>query len=175
MAVLPKEEALPIREWASENLHHPTGDGLEAMPHVTVLFGFLPSVDIKEVAKVLKEEVGKIDLELGSIGRFENEKFDVIHVEVHSKDLTGLNGVLRKKFKERVEITHPNYVPHLTLGYVEKGTNKELNGHDKFVGNVYRLKEVMFSSAGSKIKTVIKLDEGFNQIARCLVQEVSFL
>lgn len=159
MAKLATADALPIREWAASKISEENliDEGLEADPHVTVLYGFLPNVKPVDIKKAC-ESIQKIDFGLGKISRFSTDpKKDVIKVEVISEDLHSLNTLMRKEFKDDIEVSYPDYKPHLTLAYVKKDAHPELNGHAKFEGSVYRLRELIYSEPDAKRKTPIEL------------------
>lgn len=160
MAYLSMEDAIPIREWATENIcpHSLVEQGLETTPHVTVLFGFMPGVDVNEVAEVCRSNLQHVDFKLGTVSRFESAQYDVLKVDVDSEDLVVLHTSMREHFGESVQVTKPEYHPHLTLAYVEKGSNIELNGHAHFEGSVFRLTELVFSTPESKEKYRISLN-----------------
>jgi 2'-5' RNA ligase len=165
MVFLTTAEAMPIREWATEHISadNLAKDGYEAAPHVTVLYGFSPDVTVDAVADACHAMADRVDMTMGKVSRFEGDdqkwwgSSDVIKIDVISDDLTRLNAHLRKTFKKDVEITYPGYRPHVTLAYVKHGACKELDGHAKFEGNVYRITSLVYSGPGSKEKTVIGL------------------
>jgi len=160
MAYVSMADAIPIREWAAENIcpHSLVHDGLETTIHTTVLFGFMPGVDVEEVAEYCRAHFEHVDFRLGKLSRFSScSEYDVLKVDVESEDLVELHHLLREYFGEDVSITYPDYHPHLTLAYVEKGSNPELDGHAQFEGAVFRVTELVFSTPGSKAKFRIGL------------------
>lgn len=171
MAYLSMADAIPIREWATENIcpHSLVGDGLETTPHVTVIFGFLPSVDVEEVAEACRGCFQHVDFQLGRVSRFESPEHDVLKVDVEGEDLVNLNKLMRERFSEQVEVTHPDYHPHLTLAYVEKGSNPELDGNAHFEGATFRVTELVFSTPDSKEKFKINLDPGQRPVISGLI------
>ncbi|VTT98930.1 hypothetical protein : Uncharacterized protein OS=Desulfotalea psychrophila (strain LSv54 / DSM 12343) GN=DP1991 PE=4 SV=1: Phage_portal_2: 2_5_RNA_ligase2 [Gemmataceae bacterium] len=92
------------------------GDGREAEPHVTVLYG-LHTDDPADVLPVLN--VAKpVPVRLGRVSVFPGADADVLKVEVASDDLVRLNAALARmphttKF--------PEYRPHATIAYVRPG------------------------------------------------------
>src|ERR1017187_10177149 len=103
-----------------EDLYLPEGEsgyGKEDDPHVTILYGLdadIPDEDIENEIKNIKAP----EIKLGKVSSFENVKFDVLKIDIVSNDLHELN----KKFKEfPFKSDYPDYHPHCTLAYVNKG------------------------------------------------------
>lgn len=164
MAVLPPHQAAPIVKWTSDNFDAEdiALTGIEQMPHVTIRYGFPAGFDVDKLKKVLKGQ-GPITFTLREIVRFEGVEggnADCLVVEVESADLENL----RKEIDDQLgdEINKPTYKgfkPHLTLAYVKPGAGKDNEGHSYFAGNTYVLDSLVFSTAGSKEKIELKLDE----------------
>lgn len=106
------------------------GKGRELDPHITVKYGLLTKdvpPELKEVAKTTKP----FPVLLGKISLFTtNPKFDVVKLDVESKELHRLN----RRVADAVphEDTYPTYRPHATLAYVEKGSCDHMVGDDVF-------------------------------------------
>lgn len=98
-------------------------DGLEDRPHITVKFG-LHTPDVAAVRKVVSGE-GPIQAKVAGIEIFspEGKDYDVVVQRVSSPDLVRLNKAIAKAVPNTD--THPVYRPHITLGYVKKGTGKK--------------------------------------------------
>lgn len=126
--------------------------GREDEPHVTVKYG-LHTSDPEDVRKIVKG-FGEFDVTLGKISKFESEKYDVLKAEVTSKKLQQLNKLL----SESLEVTDkfPNYVPHLTLSYIKKGSCTELLGETYFKGITWTVNEIKFCSRKGE-KTTLSL------------------
>lgn len=126
-------------------------EGREENPHVTVLYG-LHSDSPDNVIDLLEDQE-PFEIELDSISRFANEEHDVIKIGVKGRDLHKLN----KKLKTLEHTsTYPEYIPHLTLAYVKKGSCKHLDNSAFFKGQKFKVEELEFSSS-KKQKTKIKL------------------
>lgn len=101
--------------------------GLEEECHVTVFFGIIPEKsETKEVVEKIKECDIHIDkqYELKKISIFENEDFDVVKFDVTDCDeLKELNKFIKDEFPSKQD--HPDYKPHVTIGYVKKGKGKK--------------------------------------------------
>lgn len=96
-------------------------DGRELNPHITIRYGFDPSVSAGEVAACLKD-AGPIRYWLGSVSLFrgaDNGKdYDVLKADVESADLHKLH----KKLAQLPHTdTHKEYKPHATIAYVKAG------------------------------------------------------
>ena len=95
--------------------------GREYEQHVTILYGIHSDVPDEEV----EERIDKLEaptVRLNKIGIFENEDFDVVKLDVESKDLTAAN----KMFKELDHTSqYPDYHAHVTIAYVKAGTGKK--------------------------------------------------
>ena len=71
---------------------------------------------------------GPISFTLGAVERFECPDYDVLHFKVNSPDLEMINAKISREFAHNIEDSNYKYNPHLTLGYVQKGTNQHLDG-----------------------------------------------
>lgn len=164
MAVLPLADAAPIVAWAHEEIKPEDliGDGYESSPHVTILYGFEPSVSAARVQKVISEKWNRrLAFSLGKITRFDTSpEHDVLKCDVKgTSELRELNQLMLAEFGDEVSQTYPDYRPHMTLAYVRKKACQSLNGHAKFDDNVYVLNSLVFSLAGSTSKFPIYLHD----------------
>jgi 2'-5' RNA ligase len=163
MAVLEPHDASTILKWSQEQFKPEdlTGDGVEHMPHITILYGFQPGFRADRLKKPLKG-FGSIRFTLQKITRFEkvfDGAADAVIVGVDSPDAVRLNKLVKDTFDESIETpVRRKYVPHLTLAYLRQGAMKRLDGHAKFFGDTYVLSKLMFKSAGSKTYTEIPLE-----------------
>lgn len=100
---------------------HPE-EGLEDDIHVTLLYGIEDSPEVKEQARELLASVKPVQAHTGSIEIFKPEKedYDVIVLRAHGSAVHAL----RKKVESALpnKQTFPEYKPHITVGYVKKGT-----------------------------------------------------
>ena len=109
--------------------------GRDNTPHITVKYGILTN-KVEEILPLLPEE--DIQIKLGKVSKFDkNPDYDVIKVEIESPELHELN----KKISENLEChdTFPEYIPHLTLAYVKKGTGDFLIGNTNLVGVSFKV------------------------------------
>lgn len=86
-------------------------------PHVTVKYG-IDSCDIGDLRDLLKD-VSPIKCTLGLLSYFPSDDYDVLKIAVDSPDLVDLNALLDKNFAH-ID-TFPEYNPHITVAYLEKG------------------------------------------------------
>lgn len=94
--------------------------GRELDPHVTILYG-LHSNDLQEIYDSLELE-DVIKATLGKLTFFENDKYNVLKIDVKSEDLKKLN----KKLTDNMEYTSdfPDYHAHMTIAYLNKDADK---------------------------------------------------
>jgi 2'-5' RNA ligase len=107
-----------------------TPDGRETDPHVTVRFGN-NEADASRIEKAL-EGHGPITAKVGALSIFpnvdtEHGKADVLKLDIDSPDLRKLNALVGKAVPHPGE-THPDYKPHLTIGYLKAGEGKKYAG-----------------------------------------------
>lgn len=107
--------------------------GRESEPHITVLYGLhkTPTHEVAEHAAHRRP----IRVKLGKITRFESKDYDVLKVDVKSTPLHSLHNALRGGVNNSYKF--PDYKPHVTLAYVEKGAAKDLDDDDRFEGKKY--------------------------------------
>lgn len=159
---IPKKEAKQFvqfaKEISDEDVYKPEtegeidGYGRETEPHVTALYG-LKDVKPEDVKKVI-EGVGDVELTLGKTSIFENDDYDVLKIDVESPKLGEINKLLKENLD--YESDFPDYKPHLTIAYLQKGKGKDYVGNDRFEGQKIKLSELLFSDA-ERNKTSISL------------------
>ena len=92
---------------------------------------------------------GSFDISFGKVSKFSSDKYDVIKIDVISKDLHKLNTLISDNTK--CTDTHPEYKPHVTVSYIRNGSGDHLCGNDYFNKMVMKVHEVIFSpKSGSK-------------------------
>lgn len=136
MAMIPEsyqDDVLALGDSIEEcDLYEEDGEfGLEKKPHVTCLYGLLPDEVTLEDIKGVTDEFGPIHLTLGKTSMFENERYDVVKVEVKSADLHALNAALRQLPYDN---DYDTYVAHATIAYVNKGCGKKYCDDDSLEG-----------------------------------------
>lgn len=125
--------------------------GLETEPHCTLLFGFDDSkCTADEVFKSIAD-VEFPELILSNVSLFEND-YDVLKFDVSTEEgvLHKVNNTLRDNFE--YENDYPDYHPHCTIAYVNKGEGKKYV--EVLKDKTYRVipKKLVYSDA-EKIKT----------------------
>lgn len=106
------------------------GKGRERDPHVTVKYGLIAD-DVPDALREIAKDTAPFPVFLGVVSLFTtNPEFDVVKLDVESPVLHELN----RRVSEAVphEDTYPEYHPHLTLAYVQKGSCEHLVGEDPF-------------------------------------------
>jgi len=124
--------------------------GKETDPHITVLYGIETEnpIDVKDIVS----GTGEIKVMLGKTSIFENDKYDVLKVDVMSDNLHALN----KKLRDNIEYTneYDKYSPHLTLAYLKKGTGKKYAGNTVFEGKTFKTDKILFSDRNDNVDEI---------------------
>lgn len=131
------------------------GYGRETTIHATVKWGF--NNDETEELKDFLKDTKKFEVKLGEVSLFENKKdgYDVVKVEIISRDLHRINKKVSEAFK--ITDTHKEYKPHMTLCYVKHGTCPEsFLGDFKLTDKKIIIDEFVFSNMDDK-RTKYKL------------------
>lgn len=110
-----------------------SGSGIEVDPHVTVVYGIdmekYGSPEDLEFIKTSIEESGilKRTFHVKSISQFKNEEKDVLKLDFKPSEglteLRALNSLFTKHFD--VKSDFPDYKPHCTIAYMQKGSAKQ--------------------------------------------------
>lgn len=117
-------------------------EGFEDTPHTTVKYG-LHDETADKITELIKG-FGPIKLNFENVTKFEiNPDFDVLKVDVASDKLMRLNKIISNNMESTDKY---EYIPHVTLAYVEKGTCKDLVGNDFFRGLTDFINEIYFTS-----------------------------
>lgn len=119
--------------------------GRETDPHVTIKFGLTKSYSKKEIEDFFKD-VDPFTIRFGNISIFENDKFDVVKIDVESDILRTLN----KQFSKLPnEDEHPKYHAHCTLAYVKPGEGKQFISKKEKIP-VATIDKIVYSDKGKK-------------------------
>lgn len=103
--------------------------GLQKRPHLTLLYPIDNKVSYDDVKKILDESLVEdfkegIYLKTQSIGFFASKDYDVLHIKCDSdRDISTLRQKLKAKIKNTCK--HKSFTPHITIGYLKKGTAKK--------------------------------------------------
>jgi 2'-5' RNA ligase len=129
MVDIPEDIANQIKEITKiiikeEELYKEEGEdkyGYENEPHITVYYGLS-----EDSGDNIFKNINPVKIKLGNIIKFEDKDnpYDVVAVEVISEDLNKLHEKIGNNFEH--DDTYPNYRPHLTLSYTQKGKCKGL-------------------------------------------------
>lgn len=171
MVRLPLDGATKILRWSEAHIQPSdlADDGIEHEIHVTIAYGFTADVQADEVFDAVEKITGGDPLvfQLGDISRFAtNPEYDVIKVEVTGPALARLHYGLRAVFKERLQVTFPDYKAHLTLAYVKKGARRDLDGHGKFNGETHIARLLVYSEPNSARKHLTLMNESVAGLVR---------
>jgi len=138
-----------------EHVYTESGDvtyGLEDEPHCTLLYGLHAGVSVSDVKWIIREyDFSKCEIHNASL--FEND-YDVLKFDVKGDSLHECNATLSKLPHTT---NYPDYHPHMTIGYLQKGTGKtyvqKLKGFKKSIKPKY----IVYSTPnGNKYKIQIK-------------------
>jgi 2'-5' RNA ligase len=148
----PLDIADKIYEWGMKNI--PTSElaanGREGNIHVTVKYG-LHQHDPFALRPFLIDR-DHIEIILRDISFFESNDYDVVKINIESPGLIVFNKQLSDHFDHTD--THPDYNPHVTIAYVQKGKGKKYDGRQDFNGQKVILKDVLFSGNDNR-ETII--------------------
>ncbi len=164
MIDMPKKLAAEIVKWGEENitddmLYDPPGAdrsfGREDHMHATVLYGIDKNISVSMIKKEIKSiHSGPVSITLGPISKFDTDPdFDVIKISVVSEDLNKLHNEIEKSIGAPGN-KFPNYIPHVTIAYVAKGSCDKLLGLKPFAGKSFKLDTYDFSDPSASHKKI---------------------
>ena len=128
--------------------------GYETDPHVTILFGLYKEVSDEDVFNVFKDiKPTDISIDVNGIDIFENDDFDVVKMNVRPGILNSLN-------KELSKLPHttdyPEYKPHITMAYVQKGQGQKYIESD-YHYTFSQVKKIIYSKPnGDKLEITLE-------------------
>lgn len=117
--------------------------GIEKEPHITVLYGLDNKVTAQEIENAIAG-TPPITAKFGKVSMFENEKFDVLKVDIESPELMAINEKIAREFSTPGQ-TFTDYQPHATLAYLKKGEGAKYVGDTTFEGKTVQLDNLTFS------------------------------
>jgi hypothetical protein len=151
MLMVDPEDAKDITSWCLENIpeesvFHEEGKGRDGSPHITIQNGIL-ATDPEEISDLDKlfSECGAIEVELGDIDIFQREgkDYDVVKISVISEPLSALHDGIDTLVE--VNDPFPEYKPHITLAYVNRGEGRNWVGDKSFNGKKLTLDKIVFT------------------------------
>jgi len=152
--VLPDYLRRAIVDWTLENIpdFHLADGGRELRPHITVVYGF--DDDVGEQVKQFLQDTKPFSVRLTGLGVFPEGKDGVpFFVRVESPELQRLHYSVLEAFG--VEDKHPNYQPHITLGYLRPEVAESyLKGKPPFLPSMVTLDQLEFSTAEKHVTSI---------------------
>lgn len=126
--------------------------GRELEPHVTIKYGLETKLP-DEVEALVKDEKKAIEVTLKTISLFEPEDkpYDVLKIDVESKDLSRLHDLFSQLPNQD---THPEYKPHCTLAYVKKGQGRDYLNNTNFDGMTFKTDCFYFKGSDGSSKKI---------------------
>lgn len=115
--------------------------GREKTPHITIKYGFDPDLTELEIRKLIKG-IKPFQVSIHKLSLFDtNPRYDVVKFDVDSPILRQIRK-LCDKYPNRDE--YPQYHPHLTIAYVQKGS---FQSTDRNITMSVRINEIYYSPA----------------------------
>lgn len=128
------------------------GYGLETKFHVTIKYG-LYEQDLDVIHSTIGE-LNPIPVKLKkSLSLFENQKYDVLKLNVSGDELREFNRRVEKIFDW--ESDFDKYIPHVTIGYLQPGSGKKyLNLDSPLFGQEITLSQLVISNKYRQYKYI---------------------
>lgn len=156
MAVLPKDISDQIISWGKEHIPEESictkeCSGREDYIHVTIKYGIHEATPISTKEALRGQSIVKAKLGKVSLFKNEDKSFDVVKLDIHSSDLIKLH----KSIGQKVENTEnfPEYVPHVTIAFVNKGMADHLVGDTTFEDIEVDLSTLDFSGKDGDVES----------------------
>jgi hypothetical protein len=155
---LPPEHGDFLMQWGRTNIPdkilvpEEAEGGREAEPHITLLYGLTEPVPGPTLRGII-EDFPMFRVEFGAVSLFENEKYDVLKLDIDSPFMRVLHARIKASCPN--EYKWPTYEPHATLAYVQSGQGSRFVGQSVFAGEMapapfFMAKEVLFSGKGDE-------------------------
>ena len=119
-----------IPRWVTKNIPGNNIIRLEHRPHATVYYG-ADKRDLAQITQIVKDYGRSIRVFLGEFDVFEHPEQDVLYIKLVGDALPQLHRSIRALPNSRDQ-SHPEYVPHLTVAYLKKGTGRKYIGTTPF-------------------------------------------
>jgi 2'-5' RNA ligase len=137
------------QEIDQEDLNAEEGFGDD--PHVTVLYGL--SDDQREPALEILRGAGDLDATVKGVDVFQNDDYDVVIFALESESLSAL----RDKLDQLPNANEwPDYRPHMTVAYVQKGLGEKYKKslQSDIINARFKIDKLEFSGADGDVATV---------------------
>jgi hypothetical protein len=134
-------------------------EGYETDTHVTVFFGLHHSYNTVDCCfSTFENQIKTADVKtlFNGISFFENEKFDVMKLDVVSPVIEDANRLIR--YRSDCNNRFKNFIPHCTIAYLKKGMAKKYAYMGDFEINVLKTPYEWVMSSNRKIIDVQKND-----------------
>jgi DNA-directed RNA polymerase beta subunit len=150
---LSRLDAAPFRAFAQslpeQSLWPDEADGgRELSPHVTALYG-IEDEDVEKVQAALRG-VPPVRVTIGKLSAFARPEspFDVLKADVESEGLHGIHDLLKARLPN--SYAWPDYRPHLTLAYMQKGATAPYEGDKRFAGRSLTFDRLQFKTKSGR-------------------------
>lgn len=149
---IPKEIASAISSYGKEKIKdsqiNQDEGGREDEFHITLLYGIKDESSKNYIIDdIIKKKFNgsPIKIKLGVISKFYQDEYDVLKIGID--DYTGKLEAIFNELKNNVENDnkYPDYHPHCTIAYINKGECEDLVGDETFKGQEVILKEFKYS------------------------------
>ena len=126
--------------------------GRELNSHVTIKYG-LETTNAEDVEKLVKESgIKEISIVLKEISLFEcDTPYDVLKIDVDSEELHELHRIFSTLPNSD---THTNYIPHLTIAYLQKGAGAKYVGGTDFSNISFKTDSFYFKGKDGSSKRI---------------------
>lgn len=95
--------------------------GKENKPHITILYGIKEQKpNIEKITQVLQNHPAMATVDWVGLGKFEAATHDVLFIAIESDEAAELFRDFNQLYPDNAN-SHPNYKPHTTLAYLQKG------------------------------------------------------
>jgi 2'-5' RNA ligase len=119
-----------LDDWVEEHLQDALIERQERRPHVTLVYG-LDKRDKEGIEQAALDYGRPVRLSLGALNFFDAPEHDVLYLEVISEGILQLRSRLMALPNARPQM-HAQYIPHVTLAYLKKGSAAKFKGTTPF-------------------------------------------
>lgn len=153
--------SIPIKNWNTwanklqvDAIYQPQDSqyGIENDPHITICYGIHQHITGLDLECYLPQLTDLDDIVMRKLSLFtSNPEFDVLKYDIESKKLIALNTQIKNLFP--VTSSYPEYIPHLTVAYLNKNaiTESDLQKYAEVNVNI-KPKSYIYSYQNTKLK-----------------------